>query len=281
VRATLALVALSVGCAGTGLIDDGSSLSFGPPNDGALIEGQALPARGDGYAMPPTWARRGLHFGTAELVAVIVHLGRQLNRRRPLAVADLSPRSGGPSAWHRSHQTGRDVDLIFFARDAAGAPAATATMRRYGPDGASIPDRPGDPVVFFDVPANWVLVRALIENPIADVQWIFISDDLKQLLIDHAIATAAPPDLIAAAAVLLHQPTRSLPHDDHMHVRIYCAPSDVVLGCEETGPYRWYKKSYKYRDREGTARPTAAAVLPRRMLMAGLPALPFRGFVAR
>lgn len=289
------LVIAAAGCAGTGLIDDGTSLSFGPPNDGALIQPQTLSAAGEGYQMPATWARRGLHFGTSELVAMVVHMGRRMQTYqlgRPLSVADLSPLSGGPSAWHRSHQTGRDVDLIFYTRDAAGRPLAPDAMRRFGPDGASIQDKPGDPLVFFDVKANWLVVRELVSNPIADVQWIFISEDLKQLLIDHAIASGEPPAVIAAAAVLLHQPTRSLPHDDHMHIRVYCAPADVRLGCEEAGPYRWFKKGYKYRDREmvDVARRAAAqdvpppprlAPRPVVIVAAALPVLPFRGFVLR
>jgi penicillin-insensitive murein endopeptidase len=210
---------------------------------------------------------------------------------RSLAVADLSRESGGPSAWHRSHQTGRDVDFIFYARDAAGkpvAPASVAEMRRFGADGASIA-KAGEPVVTFDDAANWLLVRELIQNPIADVQWIFISDDLKQRLIDHAVAAGEPPAVIAAAAVLLHQPIGALPHDDHMHIRVYCSPDDVALGCEEVGPYRWFKKGYKYRDREVAAARRAAVSeardparpLVRPVLMAALPALPFRGFVPR
>ncbi len=290
-------IAAAAGCAGTGLIDDGTSLSFGPPNDGALIEPQALPAAGEGYLMPPVWARRGLHYGTSELVGMVVQLGREMGKHRlgrSLAVADLSRQSGGPSAWHRSHQTGRDVDFIFYARDAAGKPVAPASidaMRRYGADGASIPDKPGDPVVYFDEQANWLLVRELIESRIADVQWIFISDDLKQRLIDHAIARGEPPAVIAAAAVLLHQPSRSLAHDDHMHIRVYCSPADVRLGCEEVGPYRWFKKGYKYRDREmvDVARRAAAQQIAPSpphavagpILLAALPALPFRGFVPR
>lgn len=294
-RAASLVIAAAAGCAGTGLIDDGTSLSFGPPNDGALIQPQALPVAGDGYQMPPTWARRGLHHGTSELVGMVVHIGRRMQSYRlgrPLAVADLSPESGGPSAWHRSHQTGRDVDLIFFARDAAGTPVAVDAMRRFGPDGASIPDKPGDPILYFDDRANWLVVRELVANPIADVQWIFISEDLKQRLIDHAIASGEPPAVIAAAAVLLHQPTRALPHDDHMHVRVYCAPTDVRLGCEEVGPYRWFKKGYKYRDREMVdvarraaaqeAQPPPRAVRrPVVIVAAALPALPFRGFVLR
>lgn len=291
----VAALLVAAGCAGTGLIDDGTSLSFGPPNDGALIEPETLPPTGEGYLIPPTWQKRGLRYGTHELVGMVVHIGRRMQAYRlgrPLGVADLSRASGGPSAWHRSHQTGRDVDFIFYARDAAGrpvAPAGVEAMRRFGADGASIPDRPGDPVIYFDEKANWLVVRELIQNPIADVQWIFISEDLKQRLIDHAVAAGESPAVIAAAAVLLHQPTRALAHDDHMHIRVYCSPDDVALGCEEVGPYRWFKKGYKYRDREvEVSRRAAMSEAPppvrvgsRPVLMAALPALPFRGFVLR
>lgn len=240
------------GCIGQGLVDDGTSISFGPPNDGALLNAASLPPSGVGYRMPPTWAKRGLNHGTSELVSLVEHLGKALQvyaLGRPLAVADLSREQGGPSAWHRSHQTGRDVDLMFYVRDASGKPILPDVMRHYGADGASIADTPGGPVWTFDDHANWLAVRELIVNPVADVQFIFISDDLKQRLLDHAIEHAEPLELIAAAAELLHQPGGALPHDDHMHVRVYCAPTDVRHGCEEIGPLRWTKKEYKYRGR--------------------------------
>src|SRR5690606_6646399 len=139
-RAALVLLMACAGaCAGQGIHDDGTSVSFGPPNRGALVNPLVLPPSGDGYWMPPTWARRGLHYGTGELVGMIAHLGRDLAQRgagRPLAVADLSPQRGGPSRWHRSHQTGRDVDLIYFARDAEGRPVPADSMRHFRADGA-------------------------------------------------------------------------------------------------------------------------------------------------
>jgi penicillin-insensitive murein endopeptidase len=253
------------GCIGQGLVDDGTSVSFGPPNDGALLNPASLPPSGAGYRMPPTWARRGLNHGTAELVSLIEHLGRALEQHhvgRPLAVADLSRELGGPSAWHRSHQTGRDVDLLYFVRDASGKPIVPDVMRHYGEDGASIPEAPGDPVWTFDDHANWLAVRELVVNPVADVQWIFISEALRQRLLDHAIVQGEPLEVIAAAAQLLHQPGGAPPHDDHMHVRVYCAPTDVRQGCEEIGPLRWYKKTYKYRGRGGESGPAAGSSGP-------------------
>ena len=255
---------LLVACVGQGIVDDGTSVSFGPPNDGALLNAARLPTSGAGYVMPPTWAKRGLHHGTGELVQLVQYLGRTLDQQhlgRPLAVADLSLEQGGPSAWHRSHQTGRDVDLMFYVRDAAGKPIVPEVMRHFGADGASIADTPGDPVVQFDDHANWLAVRELIVNPVADVQFIFISDDLKQRLLDHAIDQGEQLEVIAAAAELLHQPGGALPHDDHMHVRVYCAPTDVRQGCEELGPVRWYKKAYKYRG-WGVSGPTAGSPAP-------------------
>lgn len=270
------------------MIDDGTSVSFGPPHQGALLEPVALPVVGEGYWMPPTWAARGLKHGTLELVSFVVHLGRALEPlglRRPLAVADLSPARGGPSAWHRSHQTGRDVDLIFFARDADGRPVTADVMRRFGADGASLPGPGQVAPVYFDDAANWALVRAILENPVADVAYIFISDDLKQRVIDVAVAQKAPPDLIEAAAVLLHQPSGALPHDDHMHVRIYCAPSDLPLGCVEIGSLRWLKKGYKYRPERqrslAAAGPAADVLRSHQRVLTALPGLPFRGFVPK
>jgi len=272
------------------MIDDGTSVSFGPPHRGALLEPALLPPAGDGYWVPPTWAHRRLQYGTIELVSFVVHLGRTmqpLRLGRPLAVADLSPAHGGPSAWHRSHQTGRDVDLVFFARDAAGRPVAADVMRRYGADGASLPDRgrPAERPVYFDDAANWALVQAVLENPVAEVAYIFISDDLKQRVIDSALARRAPPELVEAAAELLHQPSGGLAHDDHMHVRIYCAASDLPLGCREIGSLRWYKKAFKYRPdrarRLAEVGPVGEAVRAQRFPLTALPGLPFRGFVPR
>lgn len=276
------------GCASAGMLDDGSSVSYGPPSRGALINPVALPDAGDGYRVPPTWAQRGLRYGTSELVSFVVHLGRALEPAglgRPLAVADLSLAGGGPSAWHRSHQSGRDVDLIFYARDAAGRPVRTDAMRRYGADGVSLPDpsRPREAPVHFDDRANWILVRAVLEDPIADVEYIFIADDLKQRVLDAGLAERAPPELIAAAALLLLQPSNGLPHDDHMHVRVYCAPGDLPLGCRDLGSLRWYKKGYKYRagrPRGGGAE-VAAALRVHAFGLTALPGLPFRGFAAR
>ena len=44
----------------------------------------------------------------------------------------------------------------------------------------------------------------------------------------------------------MKQPSDAEVHDDHMHVRLYCAPGDRSLGCVDKGPVRWWKKMWKY-----------------------------------
>jgi penicillin-insensitive murein endopeptidase len=258
----LAVLALG-GCASRQVLGGDGSVSFGPSNAGALLEAARLPATGAGFRVPTIWRARGLGFGTEELIGLIVGVGAELERTQPgraLAVADLSLRRGGPSAWHRSHQTGRDVDLIYFARDAAGRPVDPEAMRRFDAAGRTTDDAAtgGAPLVFDDA-ANWAMVRALVTSTTAEVQYAFISDDLKQRLLDHAEATGEDPAVVAAAAVILRQPGDSLPHDDHVHVRIFCSPTDRELGCEDAGAREWRKKDEKYRGRAPTGPAVASA----------------------
>lgn len=282
--------ALALGCASHGIVHDGTSVSYGPSNAGILLNPAELPVAGDGHRVPERWAKRGLRYGTDEMIALVVHAGREVQRQRPgprLGVGDLSPFRGGPSAWHRSHQTGRDVDLIYYALDEQGASIELDSMPRFGEDGtATIPGPNGESrVVRFDVERNWLVVRALVDNPIADVQWIFVADWLKQAMLDHAIQRGEPQHVILAASYLLGQPGDSLPHDDHMHVRVYCAPTDRIIGCSDRGSFRWLKRDVKY-----LVQPATRLVLApltkflRKQPTVGflaLSAVPFPGFVAR
>ena len=90
------------GCPQYGVIDDGSSISFGPSNRGTIINPARVPRRGVGFWSPPRWHKRGLRYGTDEMIALITHVGRHLHsqdRRAVLGVADISRKRGGPSAW--------------------------------------------------------------------------------------------------------------------------------------------------------------------------------------
>jgi penicillin-insensitive murein endopeptidase len=292
----LACLALTLaGCPRHGVIDDGTSISYGPSNRGKLMHPARLPSHGEGYWIPPRWAQRGLRYGTDEMIALLVQVGRRMDRDSPgvrMGVADLSPLRGGPSAWHHSHQTGRDADLLFFATDDAGAAVELRSMPVFDAGGVAtlpsdVPDNPRTPqdeavqTLHFDAARTWLLVRALIENQVAPVQYVFIADALKQILLDHARVAGEPEALIQKAGFLMQQPGDALPHDDHMHVRILCAASDRVHGCHDRGALLWAKKGYKYdqvaRLTSGTAQNALATTAPTPLpAMLVLGAFPFR-----
>lgn len=257
----LALVLLPTlgACAGPGLFTDGSSASVGTFTRGALRHGAHLPERGEGYVVPSLWAERDTRWGTDELVSALEHAAARVAREYPgslLGIGDLSQKGGGDSILHKSHENGRDADLIFYAVDEHGRPAAPAgSMPRYPYNDlkARTPLPPEHGVVygpfstrFFDVSRNWALVRALLSEPRIEIQYLFIHQKLKERLLAWAAEQNEDPALIERADALLHQPGDSMPHDDHLHVRIFCAQDDRAQGCVDRGPVRWWKKRYKY-----------------------------------
>jgi penicillin-insensitive murein endopeptidase len=242
IRAAAAAAALASalsGCAALGVIDDGTSVSVGQANGGGVRNPARLPDDGDGWRVPARWAERGLRYGTDELVELLIDVSRRVALEtggHEVTVADLSPRRGGGSRWHRSHQSGRDVDLVLFATDAAGKPVAPDDMRHFGPDGKTTDDAEFEGKGWvFDVERNWLLVRALVEYRWARVQRIFLFQPLIEQLLAHAAARGEPEALIERAALILTQPGDSAPHDDHMHVRIVCSPQDRAYGCVDYG----------------------------------------------
>ena len=256
----MALLAIAcAGCAAPGLLTDGTSVSVGSFAHGCLRHGARLPAKGEGYVIPPLWSVRNSNYATDELVEALAHVARRVRREYPgsqLGIGDLSQRGGGDSVLHRSHENGRDADLIYYAVDESGKPVAPAdAMPRY-PFGDLRARQPGPQehgVVYgafsprvFDVRRNWALVRALLEEPRIEIQYLFIHEPLKQRLLEYARDQDEDPALLERADALLHQPGDSLPHDDHLHVRIFCSQDDRAYGCSDRGPIRWWKKRYKY-----------------------------------
>ncbi len=226
--------ALLAGCAQLGVVSDATSISVGRPNEGKVVDAARVPDQGEGFFAPATWKTRGNRYGTDELVDLIVGVGRRLaSTGTPrLAVADLSVKGGGEARrWHRSHQSGRDLDLIFYVRDAAGKPVEPTAMLLFDSEGK---DRAGSGMTI-DVARNWLLVRDLVTAPEASVQWVFMYEPIAEALLAHAIATGEPELLVARARRAMRQPGDSAKHDDHIHVRVFCSAMDRALGCVDTG----------------------------------------------
>ena len=233
---SVALVAALAGCAELGVVSDGTSISVGKPSRGYLVDGVRLPDRGDGFVTRDVWRARDNRYGTDELIDLITAVARRMRtqvRDVKLVVADLSGKGGGERiAFHRSHQTGRDVDLLYYMRDASGQPFEPDAMHAFNRHARAV-DGSG---IAIDVPRTWALVKELITAPEAAVQWIFMYEPIAQRLIEHAEKIGEPPALIARARKACRQPGDSARHDDHMHVRVYCSAADRGYGCVDIGP---------------------------------------------
>ncbi|MFO7564805.1 MAG: penicillin-insensitive murein endopeptidase [Enhygromyxa sp.] len=256
----VAAALLMSACAAPGRWTDYTSVSVGRTNGGRIHRPLEMPSRGVGYKVPKTWRERGNQWGTDELVAVIERAAATvwMQERVTLGVADLSPKRGGKTIWHASHQSGRDVDLIFYSVDERGRrlPPPEVEMVHYDGKGepfiprhmqASGYQEPTWSKRRFDDARNWALVEALLSDRGTRVQWIFVSNKLQGRLLAWAEKHDRPRWLIEYARAVMKQPSVRAPHDDHFHVRLYCSRADRQLGCEDTGPiWQHEKKSYKY-----------------------------------
>lgn len=212
-----------------------ATYSMGFPNHGYLVNGRRIEGTPEVRYLPG----RVLHWGTDELVELLERVGHAMYARFrvPLTVGDLSARRGGPVDRHRSHQSGRDVDVAFFVRSSGrrGAPVQLDDYVRFDGRGRSY-----DGAYVFDTARNWALVRVLLADPRAHVERIFVSTPLRALLLRHAAQTGAPGDAVDRAARTLAQPARVSPHDNHFHVRIGCPRGDRACraGVFNFGPAR-------------------------------------------
>jgi penicillin-insensitive murein endopeptidase len=185
----------------------------------------------------------GQHYGVPRLVEALASAAAEVERQRPggapLMVGDLSRRTGGRIPRHASHRSGRDVDLLFYSETTAGEPLTTSGFIKFGPDGlAFVPnDRGGGRYVRLDLAREWLLIKALLTAPRANVQWMFVSLPVEALITDYARARGEDSDLVWHAETVMLQPRDSLPHDDHLHLRTACLPDEAIAGCEGGGPY--------------------------------------------
>lgn len=212
------------------------SLSIGLPHKGSLEKGEVLPKKGTGYTLLHTAKQRKARFGVSELIMLIKHATFKVQQRHggaKLSIGDLSKRTGGRFEHHASHQNGRDVDFGFYTLNRKGQSVFANKLISFDKNGYSI-----EPAMTFkfDTKRNWALIVRLIDSPHAHVQWIFVANHLKTLLLEYGKKVGTSKRTLSKAAQMLKQPSKSS-HFDHFHVRIYC-PSNDKPKCKDFGP-RW------------------------------------------
>jgi penicillin-insensitive murein endopeptidase len=216
--------------------------SIGSPNRGVLTNSRELPRSGNGFK----WLRNDdHHHGLPRFVAAIERAAGKVATERPgamLSVGDISALHGGRLMPHLSHRSGRDADLLFYWTTLAGAPVDTPGWIHLEADGLAW-DEKGKRFLRFDVEREWLLVKTLVEDPEARVQWVFANHNAEALLIERARARGEPSETIVRAMDVMLEPHPGGAHDDHVHVRTQCTSEEIAAGCEPTGPPRdWLAK---------------------------------------
>lgn len=211
--------------------------SVGVPNGGVLTSAAELPRQGEGFRrFRPV---SDSYHGQPHLVAAIQRAAAAVAQQRPggapLVVGDLSGPRGGKIPRHASHRTGRDVDFLLYVTTPSGAPIQAPGFVPIAADGlASLED---GRYIRLDVERQWLFIKALLQDPEIDVQFMFINRDLEALIVDYALARETDLELIWRAQTVMLQPGDSLPHADHIHMRIACRPDEAVRGCLGGGPH--------------------------------------------
>ncbi len=209
----------------------------GMPHRGVLTDGATLPRAGAGYRWLRDDAR---HFGTPRFVHAIERAAETVALARPgasLGVGDLSVRSGGRLMPHLSHRTGRDADLLLYMTTLEGAPAESPGFIHVQEDGLAWDDAHRR-FLRFDVEREWLLVKALLTDDDARIQWLFASRTVEAMLIEWAQARGESGEVLSRAQEAMLQPVPGGVHDDHLHVRTQCSDDEIASGCEPTGPAR-------------------------------------------
>lgn len=174
--------------------------SIGPPNAGRLRGGVPMP-EGTSWQLRPDRSRV---WGTADTVDTLVdtftEYGERFPDALPVHLGDLSARRGGRIGPHRSHQSGRDVDIRFVST----ALREDGTPRRRATEDS------------FDGAANWFLVKRLLDS--GEVQSIYMSGRVQRWIRAHAVADVGADAADAYFESISHEHG----HRHHMHVRFRC-----------------------------------------------------------
>jgi LysM repeat protein/murein endopeptidase len=192
------------------------SKTLGSPQSGRLVNAEQLPA-GPGYFR----RRPGHAYGTNQTISAMLEAiaaVRMAHRTiHDIAIGDISSKSGGRLRGHKSHQSGRDVDLgFYFEHQPRQGPKAFLSATSHE----------------LDYEANWSLIQALVGRDASDsrVEYIFVDYRVQKRLYDWAkkkkkVAGAVldrifqyPNGKYTLQGLIRHEPG----HSDHFHVRFRC-----------------------------------------------------------
>jgi len=193
--------------------DENVSQSWGHANRGRLINGEPLP-EGESYRLQYPHRAFGTYYSVSEIVRVLDAYGERFPDSHPLLVGDMSFRDGRKIAPHKSHQSGRDVDITLPRVTAPPDYRRFHNLRRRE----------------LDVEKTFWLLKQFVDG--GQVEYLFIDRRWQRVLRQHAASQGAPEEWLDAVfefgskrpglAMVRHERG----HHRHVHVRFKCQPTD-------------------------------------------------------
>jgi len=201
------------------------ALSHGSPNDGWLENGIRLPESRD-YQRRSTWLLFGSTHTLEVLVNAIARFRHEYHFDGMLVLSDISQKSGRLLRPHKSHQSGRDIDIWL------------PTIKGAYKDFYLRADRkPKPPEVHWL--AAWALAKSLIDT--GEVRYIFLNYGVQEKLFQAAQqlgATEQELDMIQWTPGVSEDNRRNpgiirhaMGHTGHMHVRFKCSAEEKKGDC--------------------------------------------------
>lgn len=227
-------------------LEGSASTSIGAPNEGRVEGAIPFPLRAPGLRLNPRRFNEDGHFGTVEMIQSLIKAAAAVERAfpggPPLVINDLGFKQGGPIPHHGSHQSGRDVDALFYMLDAEGAPqmskCVSLNLEGEGWDYLDQADPADDQFFKLDAKRSWRFLQALAEEEGTTVQRVFVAEHIRTLLLAEADRVKAPGEARELVEAVTCQP--GSPHDDHFHIRYFCTAEDIGAGCQDSTPmYPW------------------------------------------
>jgi murein endopeptidase len=181
------------------------SMSVGKANAGALVNGVQMP-KGERWTLidaPNAWGTRET---IDDLVRSINKVNEQFPGAPPLSIGHISGKHGGYLSPHKSHQSGRDVDIGYYYR--------TASPRWFTWARADN----------LDFEKTWAFLKATIAGGL--VEMIFIDRSIQRLLSDYAAKHSEDEAWLDSIFQVRSKSQRPLirhvrGHATHIHIRFF------------------------------------------------------------
>lgn len=195
------------------------SETVGRPQDGKLVNGEQLPP-GPGYYRRRPHRAWGTNETIMHLLEAVAAVRGKHTDVHDVAVGDISDRDGGRLAGHKSHQSGRDVDLgLYFTKQPKKGPKAFISANKHA----------------IDLAPNWTLLVELAgaKPQQRRAEYVFLDYRVQEKLYKWAKKKGKPQALLdrmfqyprgkrAMRGVVRHEPG----HADHYHIRFKCPRDD-------------------------------------------------------